>query len=184
MVDMSVYYIRNGDERRFKLIAREESGVELESPTGNIIKVGYSDFARGFREVSISKPQTLPPIEINYHVTPFKCITYCLVTNKEQLRQVCKDKGVPKRDIPVKKSGAVVNFVYFDSGVLAIIQMPDIDHALCEKIGLLAHECVHIKQQFMDEIGEKSPSDEFEAYFVQEIMTNVVEDYLEMVAVR
>ncbi len=116
--------------------------------------------------------------KIKYHESAFKFITYCLVTNKKQLRQVCEEKGIPKGDIPAKETGAVCNFVYFDAGTLAIVQLPDSNHTLAENLGLLAHECVHIKQQFMDEIGEKFPSDEFEAYFVQDLMTNLTEDYL------
>lgn len=120
--------------------------------------------------------------KIRYHESLFKCITYCLVTNKKELRKVCKDMGIPKRDIQFKETGAKVDFVYFDEGTLAIVQMPDSDHALCERIGLLVHECVHIKQKAMDEIGEKYPSSEFEAYFVQGVVTDLVEDYLDSVS--
>lgn len=121
-------------------------------------------------------------IKIKYHVSAFKFITYCLVTNKKQLRQVCKEKGIPKHEITIRDTGARVNFVYFEVGTMAIVQLPDSDHTLSEKLGLLAHECVHIKQQVMDEIGEKFPSDEFEAYFVQDLVTNLTEDYLNLQA--
>lgn len=122
--------------------------------------------------------------EMRYHVSPFKFITYVLVTNKKELRHVLKENGIPKNDIGVKKRGARVSFVNFKEGDLAIVQLPDSDHALCEKIGLLAHECVHIKQFVMKNIGEDKPSDEFEAYFVQDIVTDLVEDYLELVSDR
>lgn len=117
--------------------------------------------------------------EIRYHVSPFKFITYVLVTNKKELRHVLKENGIPKGDVQVKKRGARVSFVNFVEGDLAIIQLPDSDHTLCEKVGLLAHECVHIKQFVMKSIGEDKPSDEFEAYFVQDIVTDLVEDYFE-----
>lgn len=122
--------------------------------------------------------------EIRYHVSPFEFITYCLVTNKKELRRVLKENGIPKDDIEVKKRGARVSFVNFDEGALAIIQLPDSDHTLCEKIGLLTHECIHIKQFVMKSIGEDRPSDEFEAYFVQDIVTDLVEDYLGIVSDR
>lgn len=117
--------------------------------------------------------------EIRYHVSPFKFITYVLVTNKKELRHILKQNGIPKNDIEVKKRGARVSFVDFDEGPLAIIQLPDSDHPLCEKIGLLAHECVHIKQFVMKLIGEDKPSDEFEAYFVQDLVADLVEDLFE-----
>lgn len=122
--------------------------------------------------------------EIRYHVSPFKFITIVLVTNKNELRHVLKENGIPKNDIGVMKRGARVSFVNFKEGDLAIVQLPDSDHTLCEKIGLLAHECVHIKQFVMKNIGEDKPSDEFEAYFVQDIVTDLVEDYLELVSDR
>lgn len=115
---------------------------------------------------------------MKYHVSAFKFITYCLVTSKRQLKQVCKDKGIPKHAISVKKDGAKVDFVHFEVGTLAVVQMPGSDHELHEVLGLLAHECVHIKQQVMDDIGERFPSDEFEAYFVQDLVTNLTKDYL------
>jgi hypothetical protein len=42
---------------------------------------------------------------------------------------------------------------------------------------MLAHEVVHVKQETMRVIGETSPSDEFEAYFVQNMLYNVLEEY-------
>lgn len=117
--------------------------------------------------------------EIRYHVSPFQFITYVLVTNKKELRHILKENGIPKNDVEVKKSGARVSFVNFDEGPLAIIQLPDSDHPLCKKIGLLTHECVHIKQFVMKLIGEDKPSDEFEAYFVQDLVADIVGDLFE-----
>ncbi len=34
-------------------------------------------------------------------------------------------------------------------------------------LGLLLHECVHVVQRICTEVGEHSPSDEFQAYFTQ-----------------
>ncbi len=41
----------------------------------------------------------------------------------------------------------------------------------------LAHEVTHVKQETMRAIGEKNPSDEFEAYYIQNMMQNVLEEY-------
>jgi hypothetical protein len=42
---------------------------------------------------------------------------------------------------------------------------------------MLAHEVVHVKQETMRVIGEKNPSSEFEAYFVQNTLENVLREY-------
>jgi hypothetical protein len=46
-----------------------------------------------------------------------------------------------------------------------------------EIVALLAHEAVHVKQELMDYIGETKPSAEFEAYTVQNIVQNLLEEY-------
>jgi hypothetical protein len=44
-------------------------------------------------------------------------------------------------------------------------------------VALLVHEAVHIKQRFMEFIGEDKPSDEFEAYMVQTIAQQLMLAY-------
>lgn len=120
-------------------------------------------------------------VKLKYHQSAFNFITYCLVSNEKQLKQVRKKHCIPKADLPKKKDGAITNFLYFEVGTLAVVQLHDTEHELHEVLGLLSHECVHIKQQVMDSIGERKPSDEFEAYFLQDLVTNLTKDYLERV---
>lgn len=46
-----------------------------------------------------------------------------------------------------------------------------------EMIGLIIHEAVHVWQAIRDEIGEKDPSQEFEAYSIQTITQRLIEEY-------
>lgn len=46
-------------------------------------------------------------------------------------------------------------------------------------IGLLVHEAVHVFQQLCEDIGERRPSSEMEAYAIQHISMNLVADYSE-----
>jgi len=48
-----------------------------------------------------------------------------------------------------------------------------------EVAGLIVHEATHIKQHVMRIIGEKKPSDEFEAYMVQNIAMNLMQCFVE-----
>ncbi len=43
---------------------------------------------------------------------------------------------------------------------------------------MLVHEAVHIWQKFRKHIGERKPSSEFEAYFIQSISQVLIESYL------
>ena len=48
-----------------------------------------------------------------------------------------------------------------------------------EIAGLIVHEATHIKQHIMRIIGEKNPSDEFEAYMMQNIAANLMQCFVE-----
>lgn len=57
-----------------------------------------------------------------------------------------------------------------DNGLTAIIAMPKPKGRSPEQIaGLLAHEAVHVAQELWENIGERRPGAEAEAYFVQMI---------------
>jgi len=46
-----------------------------------------------------------------------------------------------------------------------------------EKMGLIAHECMHVWQHWKREFGAHTPSKEFEAYMVQTFVEAVVTGY-------
>ena len=46
-------------------------------------------------------------------------------------------------------------------------------------LGILVHECVHVWQTVRQDIGEESPSKEFEAYAMQNIVMSIFAAYAE-----
>ena len=46
-------------------------------------------------------------------------------------------------------------------------------------IALLVHEAVHLKQDYMRYIGERNPSDEFEAYVVQNLLQGLYQAFID-----
>ena len=46
--------------------------------------------------------------------------------------------------------------------------------------GLLVHEAVHVWQQYKAYIGERAPSDEFEAYSIQAIAVKLMDRFVEL----
>lgn len=51
-------------------------------------------------------------------------------------------------------------------------------HTLIEYIGLIVHEAMHVWRDMREEIGEDSPSAEFEAYSMQMISQQLITDFL------
>lgn len=49
---------------------------------------------------------------------------------------------------------------------------------------LLVHEAMHVWQAFCEHVGEKSPSDEFEAYSIQSIFHELMTAYANKTSLR
>ena len=108
---------------------------------------------------------------------------YCLVLNEETYYQ-----ELAKLDIPPYMGGAWLNSGadatahFFIHGAtnrkVCIVSFDDKKKATpTQKCGLLAHEAVHIFQKICEEIGESSPSSEFEAYSIQTIFEELLYAY-------
>ncbi len=63
-------------------------------------------------------------------------------------------------------------------GLCHIVYMrPDLERSAAEDAGLIAHEATHVMQEYMAGIGEREPSDEFEAYVTQAVTTRLVGEH-------
>mgnify|MGYP001174063739 CR=1 FL=1 len=52
--------------------------------------------------------------------------------------------------------------------------------SMAEVVGLLAHEAAHVWQAIREDIGEDHPSDEFEAYSIQNITQRLIREWVKM----
>lgn len=118
---------------------------------------------------------------VNVYAMPFGVGNYCLVTNKKQAKKVCKhlNLNVPVKEFKPKPNGARTSTVFATDGLFCMVWIDHLDtESMSANLALLAHECMHVVQSFMDEIGETTPSSEFQAYTLQEIYLNLTNDYL------
>ncbi len=115
--------------------------------------------------------------------SPFR---YALVTSEDAYYEECAKFGVSRMEAGVwlgKDSGATTSHLVNDAGDKLIIVSIDAARAIAKShsgiqvAALLVHEAVHVFQAVCRQIGEDSPSSEFEAYSVQWIAQELMEQY-------
>lgn len=112
-------------------------------------------------------------------------VWYTLCTTEEMFYAEMKKCGVPEHKagswVTNEYSGATAHqFVIAENGkpcVVVCIRTRDY-HTPIQIAGLLVHEAVHIWQYICERIGEDSPSHEFEAYSVQWLAQELMEEYV------
>jgi len=107
---------------------------------------------------------------------------YCLVTTPELFKRELKRIGV-EGDLDYTATPASNATCYEfekDGKTIYIVTIKEWEgHDPLEVAGLIVHEATHIKQHVMRLIGEKAPSDEFEAYMMQNIAANLMQCFVE-----
>lgn len=108
------------------------------------------------------------------------CITLC--QNKKAFRQELKRLKIPKDDQPEwiapGKDGTAhffqkVNKVHDLCAIVCVKSSAD----PVQTVGLIVHEAVHCWQRIKEEIGEREPSKEFEAYSIQAVAQRLMASY-------
>lgn len=90
------------------------------------------------------------------------------IFHKELVRLQIKQQDWP-HFVLNERSHATTHFFTKDGKTIIIVCIKVDDRTGIEVAGLLVHEAVHIWQEMCDNIGERSPSTEFEAYSIQTI---------------
>lgn len=122
-------------------------------------------------------------INRNLFYSPYY-IGLCL--SEKAFHKALKKLGIKKADLPAflnPGAHATVHEVLSDNGgKIALVCLGDCTgRSLNEIHGLLVHEAMHIWRWIKEDIGEKQPSSEFEAYSMQSICQNLFDAYEEMI---
>lgn len=118
-------------------------------------------------------------LERNTVVTPYLLLAGDEATYREACAQL--DDKWPVPWLP-KHHGANTHTFRTDTKVTCVVALDVAAAAKREDqvpvIGLLAHEAMHVAQEMFRNIGENEPSPEFQAYAVQNILQQLLWDYV------
>ena len=117
---------------------------------------------------------------VRIYTTAFNFTDFCLVLTDEDQDEICKYLEVDKSLFPNMPKPGRTDFLQHDKTGqnIAIIRIDENENnTLEEHLALIVHECTHIKQSIMEDIGEHTPSHEFEAYLMQEITLFMMMEY-------
>lgn len=110
-------------------------------------------------------------------------IYYALCTSQKAYdKELKRMKRRSEPGILNDHSGATTNFMQnVDGKQCAIVCLFNHSYDYEQIASLLTHEAVHIFQRIRENIGERDPSAEFEAYCIQRITQNLLYAYKEQV---
>ena len=106
---------------------------------------------------------------------------YCLCLNEKQFNKVLKHLKVKDKPDFLKNDycNATVHHFQFSGKLACVVCLGDTkDRHITEIYGLLIHESVHIYQEFLNFIGERQTGIETEAYLIQTISQNLIDQYI------
>lgn len=113
--------------------------------------------------------------KVKWKRLPFVAVIYCATFSYDQTRKVLGSLNIS--DYEDKQDADATTISFEGSGRQAHIVHFKTDLKECnmaELAGICSHEATHIKQSYMDFIGDKNPSEEFEAYAVQRITRDLM----------
>lgn len=106
-----------------------------------------------------------------------------LCTTEAMFHRELRKMKVDKKDWPeytLRDSGATAHFFIRGETTRAFVCIRGHEkHSPIQVAGLLVHEAVHIFQRHCRDIGERSPSSEFEAYSIQQISQNLMAAFVQ-----
>lgn len=112
-----------------------------------------------------------------WHESPFDHVHYCLVRNQSQMDRALRD--LPSHPFKDNQTTAeVLTLDVLGDRKYCLLQIGATTDWLPSFImQVLVHESLHIWQTVKDAMHESNPCREFEAYSVEQIFRNMLDDY-------
>lgn len=117
--------------------------------------------------------------------------SFALCLSEKEFKQELRRLELPRKEWPsflaTNHSSATVHFFERNGDIdfCAIVCIGDTSKVELEQVyAMLVHEAVHIWQAVRDNIGERHPSQEFEAYSIQAISQRLMFSYKEQIAAK
>lgn len=113
--------------------------------------------------------------KVKWKRLPFVAVIYCATFSDDQTRKVLGSLNISTYEDKQDADAATISFECSGSQAHVVhfkVNLKECDMA--ELAGICSHEAAHIKQSYMDFIGDKNPSEEFEAYVVQIITRDLM----------
>lgn len=109
---------------------------------------------------------------------------YTVCTTERMFRQEMRNMGYSKEMIRdthwlAGAGGCVRKFdnAADDGRDILLVCLKPIPDNPAQMVGLIVHEAVHVFQYILQALGEKEPSSEMEAYGIQAVFLNLMEEY-------
>lgn len=135
------------------------------------------------KSVATTKPQLFK--------TPYAGMQYMLVQDHAQLKKLKGSMAESlSKALPLAADHHFLATTWFNyvegEGFVSVIYYPTLlTDDLTRVLVTLCHECVHVWQSFHKEvICEPNPSDEFEAYSIDKIFENVLEEHRRLMVIH
>lgn len=88
-------------------------------------------------------------------------------------------------DWVARNADATTHFLECANQTICIVCVrPEPEREALETITLIVHEAVHVWQRAMEDIAERHPSDEFEAYSIQAISHILIAEYIRQLELK
>ena len=133
----------------------------------------------------------VPPIEEDVielkHISFFHApllgsqFTYTLISKQDEIQEACNVFGLDRKKFQKTHAASCSLITNEDNEHLCVVFMPE-DLKKTDTVGaiaLLTHEITHLKQFILEFMQEDSPSAEFEAYLMQNLIHDLLPKYME-----
>lgn len=118
---------------------------------------------------------------------PFNRLSYFIAFTENALLKTLDHIGCGDYGLPYKETTLAATFQNWHDGMrVNAIYFPILQTEKCsaENISHVVHEAIHVVEDVLHRMGEKSASEEFRAYLTGEISRNLISEFLLYIGVH